>query len=328
MEEKSFVKDLYLDEIRLGYLVTSQRKRLWNVQIKLILEVARICRKHDIRWFAHGGTLLGAVRHKGFIPWDDDVDLLMLRPDYDKFMRVAPTELKPEFFLDNWINHRLEEESDFDQSIDDKFPSLSKEIVDDIRAKKRYWPLNAGYAKLRANDTTQIQWSERRNVHQGIWIDIFPFDPTPPFDDPKDQTHFEIAKELFLAVGERPRVKKMLATNSEFVTPLDRLEAMIELPFRDRARVYEEYLSKTFCNSRNVSWRTKFLFNRKFIAAYCFEKTIELPYELISLSCPADYDGALTAWYGDWRKVLFYTVHDCVWSDNISYKDYFAQVTR
>ena len=328
MEEKSFVKDLYLDEIRLGYLVTSQRKRLWNVQIKLILEVARICRKHDIRWFAHGGTLLGAVRHKGFIPWDDDVDLLMLRPDYDKFMRVAPKELKPEFFLDNWINHRLEEESDFDQSIDDGLPILSKEIVDDIRARQRFWPLRAGYAKLRAENTMQIQWAERPNLHQGIWIDIFPFDPVPPFDNSEHQKNFEIIKELFLAVSNRPKVIEMADRKAEFVTPLATLKEMLELPFRERALFYERHLSKTFFESQNISWLTTFMLKGKHFKTKSFGDTVEFPYELTFLKCPRDFDEVLTAWYGDWRKIVFRKGHECVWSDTMSYKDYFAQVTR
>ena len=70
-ERKIFIENIEHDEMRDGFLVTSNRKKLWNVQIGLINEVARICKKHDIRWFAIGGTLLGAARHKGFIPWDD-----------------------------------------------------------------------------------------------------------------------------------------------------------------------------------------------------------------------------------------------------------------
>ena len=88
--DKNFIKNLDTDEIRNGFLVPSQKKKLWNVQIKLINEFARICKKYNLRWFAYSGTLLGAARHKGFIPWDDDVDLIMLRPDYNKFLEVAP----------------------------------------------------------------------------------------------------------------------------------------------------------------------------------------------------------------------------------------------
>ena len=109
-EREIFVENIEHDEMRDGFVVTSNRKKLWNVQIGLINEVARICKKHDIRWFAIGGTLLGAARHKGFIPWDDNVDLMMFRPDYEKFKAVAATEIKAPYFLDNWYNYRLESE--------------------------------------------------------------------------------------------------------------------------------------------------------------------------------------------------------------------------
>ena len=83
----------YEDEVREGYYIPGNIKRSWAVQIDVLLSVIDICNKHDIKWFAYNGTLIGAIRHNGFIPWDDDLDICMLKDDYDRFLDVADDEL-------------------------------------------------------------------------------------------------------------------------------------------------------------------------------------------------------------------------------------------
>lgn len=74
-------------------------EKVQKILLGYLLEVDRICKKHDIKYFLAGGTLLGAIRHHGFIPWDDDADVMMLREDYDKFQKVAQKELPENIFL-------------------------------------------------------------------------------------------------------------------------------------------------------------------------------------------------------------------------------------
>ena len=93
MEE--YIRDLYHDELRDGFLVTFDRKKVWNVELNLVREFDRICKKYGLTYFMSYGTLLGAVRHQGFIPWDDDIDLMMPRPDYDRLKKVIVGELPP-----------------------------------------------------------------------------------------------------------------------------------------------------------------------------------------------------------------------------------------
>ncbi len=113
-------------------------------QIEILLEFDRICRKYNIKYSLEGGTLLGAVKYQGFVPWDDDIDIIMLRDDYEKFLQVAKEDLGSKFFLQN-------------------------------TKSDRYYPLN--YSKLRMNNTIYMQKNyEKLNIHQGLFIDIFPLD--------------------------------------------------------------------------------------------------------------------------------------------------------
>lgn len=100
IEELNFTPEYFEPEIREGIFISSMMKRAWAVQIKVMLEVDKICRRHGIRWFADNGTLLGAVRHHGFIPWDDDLDICMLRKDYEEFLKYTD-ELPKDFYVMN-----------------------------------------------------------------------------------------------------------------------------------------------------------------------------------------------------------------------------------
>ena len=138
----------YEAEERCGYTVPASMKRVWAAQLTLLAQFDAVCRRHDLSYFAGGGTLLGAVRHGGYIPWDDDIDLFMLREDYDRLLALGPAVFTSPYFLQTAYNDR---------------------------------DYSRGHAQLRLDGTTAILEGERGHYrfHQGIFIDVFPLDNVP-----------------------------------------------------------------------------------------------------------------------------------------------------
>lgn len=132
-----------------GYnLSETELRELQMIEVEMLVEVDRICKKCGIKYCISAGTLLGAIRHKGFIPWDDDADVAFLRPEYEKFRRACETELDHERFY-----------------------------FQDYRNTKGYrW----GYGKLRRKHTKFIRLrQEHMPYEQGVFIDIMPYDNVP-----------------------------------------------------------------------------------------------------------------------------------------------------
>lgn len=144
-------KDIYTEEELAG---------LQKVETEMLEYLDKFCDENEIEYFIIGGTALGAVRHGGFIPWDDDIDVGMTRPNYEKFIKVGKEKIKAPYFM-----------SCRETESNTPFP----------------------YIKLRLDNSRYIEYSNRNiKMHQGIYIDIFPYDNAP--DDPK--AHEEWFSEL------------------------------------------------------------------------------------------------------------------------------------
>ena len=323
-EREIFIDDINRDEVRSGFLVTSHRKKLWNAQIGLLKEFARICQKHNLRWFAIGGTLLGAVRHKGFIPWDFDTDVAMFRPDYEKFRRIVATEVKEPYFADNWYDYLLESEG---ATLDDLKGNV--QFITKKQEKRRSIPWFTQWPsiRLRDNRTTMIEIPDRNLVNQGVWIDIFPLDSVPPFDDKKIALNFELARVLLLATANPARIRKAMQDKQNLLVSYDELEKFLNKPYRERGKIFDNFINKNFVMTEHAGdIRDYCLTNgRKFYQSKDFQDVVRLPFESIEVPAPAGYDSVLTNFYGDWRKPVVTKPHVFFHSADIPYKEYFQQ---
>lgn len=99
VREGHVTSDFFDEEVICDYKVSSNLKKLWAIEADLLREFVRVCDKYRLRWYAYAGTLLGAIRHSGFIPWDDDIDVCMPREDYDILTKELAGEFKTPYFM-------------------------------------------------------------------------------------------------------------------------------------------------------------------------------------------------------------------------------------
>lgn len=162
----------------------AELERLHNLEMIICDEVFRICKKYNLQCVLWAGSCLGAIRHKGFIPWDDDIDLAMPRKDYEKFKELAKTELNEKFFFQ------------------------------DIDTDKKCGLI---FGKVRMNGTVLSEnYSYHIHMHQGVWVDIFPYDKVSnrSFIRKKDRCILSIWKNIYIVKSgykmPENRSKKML----------------------------------------------------------------------------------------------------------------------
>ncbi len=271
----------------IDYAISDKMRKLWAVELSLLEKLKEICQKWDLTYYASDGTLLGAVRHKGFIPWDDDMDLFLMWPDYKKLLEVAPQECQYPFFF---------------QGI---YSEQNAMVVS---------------SRLRRSDTTGYTKWEHENTGSGydlgVFIDIFPLFYVPDSLEERERQKKKVMHLWRCIHGHDALLSKKRGetTNQQYESfipeylDLCQEREINDVESPDIVWLKEEYLeacawkgkktkevgtTATKCHVPTMIWDAKW-----------FEQSVELPFEHTMINCPAEYEKILEREYGDWKTPL------------------------
>ncbi len=255
------------EEVRCDFVVTTQRKKIWAVELDLLQKFISVCDKYNLKWFVIAGTLIGAVRHKGFIPWDDDIDVAMPREDYEMFKTLSHEFVHPYF-----LQHP-------DTEVGYGF----------------------SFMKIRNSDTTALSETMRYcNMNHGIFLDVFPLDNVT-----EDSFEKERADIYNLIMTNSLKMKLTNPTPSDTDNALIPLYSEDLGSLQNVCcKIDEIAMRHQHENTKHISWTTLTIYsNEKSLwLRSSFEDYIVMDFEGIPVRVPIGYDEVLTRNYGNYME--------------------------
>lgn len=278
-----FEDSFFEDEVREGFYVPAMIKKAWAAELTVMYEVDKLCQKHNIKYFSDWGTMLGAVRHGGFIPWDDDFDIMMRRKDYEHFLRVAEKELPEGFAVLNMDN------------------------------TENFW-----YFLSRVVLRPRICFEEKHlKQYHGfpyiVGIDIFILDTMS--SEPQKEKERETVIEYILAVADSLETKKLSAGDKE--SALRKIEQICKVNIKRslsdlqlKMQLYQlvKKLMAAFEDDRQGNYvqlipHAVYRGNTGFPQSY-YKDVIRVPFENIEIMLPVRYEAMLQKKYGDYMQLI------------------------
>lgn len=255
-------KSFFEEEERCGFMVSTERKKIWAIEIDLYIKFAEVCKKYGFRFYSLFGTILGAVRHKGMIPWDDDIDVCMPREDYERFCSIAVSDFKDPYFLQT--------------------PYTDKGYF-------------YSFAKIRNLNTTCMPFvMSKSGFCHGIFLDVFPLDfcnPDTYADDRKAIYQCIMKCSSFMKrncdnLDEEQRVKIKQFNTTRPLEEFETIQKIATNPLYRNSRFLGVPVN-TFLKEKQLIWETA-----------NFAGYIELPFENILMRVPSGYHNILQTTYG------------------------------
>lgn len=279
-KELEFSADFFKTEVRDGFEIPAMMKRAWAAQMEVLHVVAGVCKNNGIRYFADGGTLLGAVRHKGMIPWDDDIDICVVREEYNRLIQVLPKAL-PHGFV------------------------VAGMYADSERLQKAAF---VPHLRVIADETLWNFNDYMRYFHgfpyQRVGIDIFPMDYIS-----RDIGITNVQRQIIRLGIETLRDWNKLEENGMLDEYVNGFQKLCNVSF-DNVNNVKNYMWKIIDKISSISYREEadyitnifyWLDNDNYkMKKECYDYTIELPFENMNIVAPEMYDEVLRAEYGDY----------------------------
>lgn len=278
-----FSEEFFKSETRMDFEVTSMMKRAWAAQMEVLEVIDKICREYNLRYFADWGTLLGAIRHKGFIPWDDDIDICLMRQDYMRLIQVFRANPPKGFAVAGMYG------------VTERLQKAAEVMHVRVIADETLWDFNEYMRRFHGFP------------YQRVGIDIFPLDVVSE-DAAMRETQKSLLKQGLELIVSWEELKKSgaLWNNLQIYAALCKVAIPQNADLKNWlwrvldgiCAVCEEERGNNIADF--LTWCT--------MPQYCvkkewYDETIYVPFEHIKVPVPGKWDEVLQAEYGDYMTI-------------------------